>query len=397
MHVTEQAQAPGGTPGRQVRGGVAAATVARRTTGTTKGDGDDEEDWDHGDKLNSRCRRAVFVVGTDFGLTRKPALRSVLRWMPKGDGFSLGAASERGFHPKIIAWKTRLGRHYCVVGSSNLSRAAFSENREANIFSSISAADYGRICNWIEDVATIPVTAEWIDHHYEEAKRTVRGNAPRTPIVRFRVLPNSRGCVDAVKRRRAKGRVFEAAKVRLQREMSRCAKRRSVDGDQDFWRFLWPESGKWRFQRGTAITISAKHARWREACGALLGILDASKKSRGRAPSVDRVVREEIDHLARNKNPVRGAWLSEMLCHYFPHLYPVDNDPVRQWLSRNKYSSRRGISEGRYYIELAQKLREIVKETHPAGAGNLAELDGAVRRWVSEHNAYKPKQRAGTG
>jgi hypothetical protein len=73
-----------------------------------------------------------------------------------------------------------------------------------------------------------------------------------------------------------------------------------------------------------------------------------------------------------------------MLCHYFPQLYPVDNRPVRQWLSRNKWPSRRGIGKGRYYVELAQKLREVVKEKHPAGAKNLAELDAAVRRWASE-------------
>jgi hypothetical protein len=69
-------------------------------------------DWDHRDKLGSYCKRVVFVAGTDFGLTRKAALRGVLHWMPKGDGFSFGAVSERGFHPKILAWKTRLGRHY---------------------------------------------------------------------------------------------------------------------------------------------------------------------------------------------------------------------------------------------------------------------------------------------
>ncbi len=335
-------------------------------------------DWNHRDKLSSHCKRVVFIAGTDFGLTRKAALRGVLRWMPRKDGFTFSAVSERGFHPKIVAWKTRLGRSYCVVGSSNLSRAAFSGNREANVFSSISAGDYRRIRDWIEDVATVPVTPEWIEHHYEEAKRAVGGKPPSTPIVHFRFVPNGPRCIASVMKRRREWVAFASARERLRKEMARCAERQSTDGDQDFWRFFWPESKKWRFQRGTVIAIAAKNAKWREFCAAVLRILDASTESAGR----DRVVKEEIDLLSRGKNPLRRAWLTEMLCHYFPQLYPVDNEPVRKWLSRNKYPSRRRISEGRYYVELAQKLREVIKEHHPAGARNLAELDAAIRHSV---------------
>lgn len=338
-------------------------------------------DWDHRAKLGPRCNRAIFVAGKDFGLTRKAALRGVLRWMPKRDGFSFGVVRDSGFHPKIVAWKTQLGRYYCVIGSSNLSRAAFFDNREANVFSPISATDYGRIRDWIEDIETIPVTAEWIDHHYEEAQRAAGGKPPRTRIVDFQVLPNTPGCAAAVLKRRAKRAAFADAKERLEREMSRCAERRSKSGDQDFWRFFWPEWSGWRFQQHGAIAIAIKKANWGESCGSLLRILDASTETGGRTSRLDRVVGEEIDRLAQSENPVRRAWLSEMLCHYFPQLYPVDNGPVRQWVRRNKWSSRRGISEGRHYVELAQKLREVVKE-HPAGARNLAELDAAVRHFV---------------
>jgi len=45
-------------------------------------------------------------------------------------------------------------------------------------------------------------------------------------------------------------------------------------------------------------------------------------------PALDNVVRKEIDRLADADNPNRGAWLSEMLCHYFPSRYPVVNKPV---------------------------------------------------------------------
>jgi len=335
-------------------------------------------EWDHRDKLGAQCKRAVFVAGTDFGLSRKSALREVLRWTPKREGFSVRAVKEKGFHPKIVAWRTTSRRHYCIVGSSNLSRAAFSGNLEANIFCSISAADYARICDWIENIETLPVTPEWIDFHYFEAKRTPGGGPPHTPVVRFSFLPNSQGCARSVLKRRKQLQVFRSAREPFRREMSRCAKKRSNLGDRNFWRFMWPEWKNWRFQGG-AIQVSAKHARWWDACASLLRILRASAEAGLRAARLDRVVRDEIDRLARNKCPVRRAWLSEMLCHYFPDLYPVNNQPVRSWLAKNRYPSRRGVSEGRYYVELAQKLREIVREHRPAGARNLAELDAAIR------------------
>jgi hypothetical protein len=72
--------------------------------------------------------------------------------------------------------------------------------------------------------------------------------------------------------------------------------------------------------------------------------------------------------------------LSEMLCHYFPELYPISNKPVQKWLSHIKLRGRRGATEGQRYIDLAQKLRLAVQNEHPAGARNLAELDGAIWR-----------------
>jgi hypothetical protein len=39
-------------------------------------------DWPGTTSLG-RCQRLVFVVGTDFGLTRKKALLAVLKWLPK--------------------------------------------------------------------------------------------------------------------------------------------------------------------------------------------------------------------------------------------------------------------------------------------------------------------------
>jgi hypothetical protein len=175
-----------------------------------------------------------------------------------------------------------------------------------------------------------------------------------------------------IERRKKQAAFYNNAAERVRRELSRCAEWRV--SKEDFWRAFWREWKKWRFQKG-AFQIKGKNANWPQACAALCRILDAPEAK------LDSFVRQEIDVLAKKpKNPVRRAWLTEMLCHYRPELYPVDNDPVRKWLSRNKYPARRGISEGRYYVELAQRLREIVRESHPSGARNLAELDAAIRR-----------------
>src|SRR5689334_19651341 len=39
-------------------------------------------EWDGTLKLNPKCRRFRFIVGEDFGITRKAACEAVLRWLP---------------------------------------------------------------------------------------------------------------------------------------------------------------------------------------------------------------------------------------------------------------------------------------------------------------------------
>jgi hypothetical protein len=92
----------------------------------------------------------------------------------------------------------------------------------------------------------------------------------------------------------------------------------------------------------------------------------------------------EIDSLAKLGNPARGAWFSEMLCHYLPKQYPVLNGPVKKWIAANHWRPRRGSSEGQRYIQLAQQLRSALKQK-PAGTANLAELDLAIWQWVDDN------------
>jgi hypothetical protein len=154
--------------------------------------------------------------------------------------------------------------------------------------------------------------------------------------------------------------------------------------NSQFWARFWDLWGRHssRFQ-GSGLQFTAKSADWKQACGALITILDAGKTLSG--AQLDHVVAGEIDRLKSGHNAARGAWLSEMLCHYFPERYPIKNAPVRKWLRRNRWQSdRRGATEGQKYIDLSKQLRRAVRVHKPAGARNLAELDAAIWRWVHD-------------
>jgi HKD family nuclease len=95
-------------------------------------------DWDESLELNSGCRGFRLVIGKDFGITRKAACEAVMRWLPsKRKSQFLVADLIDGFHPKAVFW-SESDNYYAIVGSSNLTRAAFETNYEANVYSRIS-------------------------------------------------------------------------------------------------------------------------------------------------------------------------------------------------------------------------------------------------------------------
>lgn len=344
--------------------------------------------WDTSVRVKSSCARMVFVVGTDFGITRKAALRQALKWLPKHGSVVFGAVSGiglGGFHPKLLLWRAANGGRYCIVGSSNLSKAAFSSNYEANVFASISAAEYRRLTDWIQSIAgqSAAITEDWIEHHYREAVRPTTKSGPPaglTPVVELRVPRGAKYSARVRERRKAQARFVQIAKPLLS-AVRRCARGHMSNGQfwTEFWR-LWSEHPA-RFQ-GRGLEMSGKAANWRQACVTLALILDASQRVSG--PELDHVVSREIDRLANAKNPARGAWLSEMLCHYLPKQYPVLNGPIKQWLSANHWRPRRGSTQGQRYSQLASQLRLAVRR-RPAGATNLAELDLAIWQWVYDN------------
>lgn len=110
-------------------------------------------DWQPKRKITRKCRELSFIVGTDFGLTRKNACRSVLDWLPeehKND--FLAADCLGGFHPKLLLWKNDAGQFHLLLGSSNLTQAAFFTNYEVNVYLKVSKRHYEMLKAWVNKI-----------------------------------------------------------------------------------------------------------------------------------------------------------------------------------------------------------------------------------------------------
>lgn len=108
--------------------------------------------WDSTLRLNPNCKIRV-LIGKDFGITRKQACKDLLDWLPANRKNCFFAAQlVSGFHPKAIFWQDRKRDYYILVGSSNLTEAAFGTNYEANIYSRIDAATFEQARKWVNTI-----------------------------------------------------------------------------------------------------------------------------------------------------------------------------------------------------------------------------------------------------
>jgi hypothetical protein len=282
-----------------------------------------------------------------------------------------------GFHPKLVLWKTNTGECCLVLGSSNLTQAAFSTNYEANIFLTIPEDQYDYIKDWIYTMQPqcSPVSEDWIER-YKEADRPRQGLAGRKAPVIALSLPSGKDINEAVKHRKAQQKAFAGIQDELIELVNKCAAGKN-EAFYEAMMTLWGKSPS-RFQ-GRGFEIRGKHSDWEGTCTSLSTIL--AKGRSGSVVALDNLVRKEIDRLASLKNPNRGAWLSEMLCHFFPDRYPIWNKPVRVWLQHSKYKGPRKASEGALYIHLSVKLRNALANNKTNTARDLSELDHAIWQW----------------
>jgi hypothetical protein len=334
-------------------------------------------EWRAAMPLPKLCTEFRLIAGTDFGLSRKQAMRDVLSWLPKNRCHEFMATNIRGFHPKAMLWRTHSGARWLLSGSSNLTTAGMTANHEANVLTSLSEAQYKAVRAWIRSVEidseTFEVTNEWIAE-YKEAKpppkvgsKTPKSGASTPQVPKY-------GTAVLLAQRRAQQARFVADRARWVALLNRCATGRI--GPRDFYEkmmLLWAPS---RFQ-ARGMEILGKNSRWHITCKSLLRIVRAKVLTSNQRDSL--VVRE-IDYLAKVRISMRGAWYSEMLCHFFPDRYPVLDAPVNQWLSARGFRASRGASQGERYLEIARLLRAVLERSR-GKVRHLAELDCRIWAW----------------
>jgi len=341
--------------------------------------------WDASLKLNESCTRFRIIIGKDFGITKKSACTSVMNWLPaKRKSQFMVADLIDGFHPKAVFWSEGNEHFYAIVGSSNLTRAAFEKNYEANVFSEISNSEFKSAKIWIKrlEEKSVVVSGDWLSA-YQEAERKATKKPPQKltnsidsgyPSLNM-WLPNPEDAEMRVSKRQEQMRAYAKHSKGLKALFIKCA-----TGEVSSESFYEQLPKYWSHEKGDRLQGSGwerkgKNSDFRALAESYVRILKADPQER------DDVVVEEIDLLHERKIPTRTAFLSEMLCLEFPSLYPVLNKPVYTYLERVNFKAPRGASEGAQYIDLAKKLRYSLMQNPGHVANNIAELDTVI--WLA--------------
>jgi HKD family nuclease len=339
-------------------------------------------EWDSDLRLSSNCAQFRMIVGKDFGITRKAACVAVMNWLPSHLKANFLVADQiGGFHPKAIFWREPDGGTFAIVGSSNLTAAAFSTNYEANLYCKLTEDEFQSAKVWVAEISTrsVPVSPGWLAKYCEapripHARPTTAANEDSDDIVAPLPLPKlKRSDLNSVLKQR-RDRLAEHRKNRdgLITLFRRCAERK-ISSTQ-FYESLprhWGGDVGGRLQ-GKGWERHGSKADFHSLSRGFLTILASDEDRR------DDVVVAELDRLADEKNPARRAFLSEMLCLEFPKYFPVVNKPVETYLVSIDFKPPSGASEGAVYRDLAQKLRVSLLRLPDYPAKNLAELDAVI-------------------
>jgi HKD family nuclease len=341
-------------------------------------------DWDSSLKLNPACLSFRVIIGKDFGITRKAACEAVMKWLPpERKGQFLVADQIGGFHPKAIFWKEANGRCFAIIGSSNLTKAAFETNYEANMYSELSLDDYAKGKEWVKQIEgqCLIVAEGWLKKYNEAPYSWPSGDRVSNkrkkvanPVVTLK-LPAPLGMPELIEERRKDLIAFEKNKAKLMELFLRCA-----SGQISSPQFYKELPKYWSFKTGDRMQGAGWERKGKgdnlsDLSQSIVRISDATKELR------DDTVVEEIDRLAKRRVVSRGAFLSEMLCLRFPAEYPLLDKPVQNYLNKMDYKAPRGATEGVRYLHLAKTLRESLRRAPEHPAKNLAELDTVI--WLA--------------
>lgn len=323
--------------------------------------------------LSESCETFCIIVGTDFGITRKDACQSLARWIPARFRHRFLVADDiSGFHPKAMFWREADGTCHGLVGSSNLTRAAFSRNHEANVYTRLTRPQFQQVRTWMAGIEkdTAQFSEEWLDDYVEAppnpARKRTKSAKSRSTIPE---LPDVHDARRLLAVRRAHMKAYEKNRVAIERLFRKCANKDLTNAQfYEALPELWGYKAKNRLQ-GAGWERMGKNTNLREACASFVRILDAGDHER------DDVVVREIDRLQRLKVSVRRAFLSEMLCLRYPSLYPVLNAPIDDFIKEKGFKAAWGSSQGSRYLALATWLRASLDRHPDYPARNLSELD----------------------
>jgi HKD family nuclease len=333
-------------------------------------------EWDAALVLNPACRHFRLIVGKDFGITRSAACRKVMGWLPSSRKAQFLVADRiDGFHPKAVFWREKDGRCFCIIGSSNLTLAAFGSNYEANVLCSLPESEYATAKAWVKQIEelSVVVSEAWLLKYKEavfssQSTGNSRSSSPGSPIASI-PLPRPRGMAKVLEERRQALAAYSKRRPGLEKLFQRCAARDITS--LEFFDELpkhWSSALGDRLQ-GLGWERRGKQSDFQELSISYLAIVAASASDR------DDRVQQEVDRLGDLRVEARGAFLSEMLCLRFPRQYPVLNDPIWRFIEDVSLATPRGASDGAKYIYLAKTLRTSLQDdpTHPAKS--IAELD----------------------
>lgn len=355
-------------------------------------------DWDFKIPLNKKCQKFLAIVGTNFGLTRKRACQKLIDWLPKDIRFEARAfrvKPGRTFHPKILVWKEN-DSFFALVGSSNLTNAAMSSNYEVNSFNEIDERQFKTISNWFENCSydSEKIEPTWIEKYIEADLKNVKSikvEEEKEFVFNLKLNP-PQNVSETLALRRLQCDNFLMLKDSILQLLNDCAfvakkEGSSLDEIENAEKVFWEKFSKlWFFSKdstkpnqfrfqGSGVERTCTDSKWSESVCALLDVINASDKKT--IDDLDILVAKKIDELEKTKNPARHAWFSEMLCQFFPDLYPVINEPVQSWIDSLDWEFESGMSEGRWYIELSRRMRSVVRENKDL-VKNIAELDHVI-------------------
>lgn len=320
-----------------------------------------------------------FIIGQDFGITRKHACSNVIMSLPpklKDKFYVVKTSNVKGFHPKAIFWENDKNRYFALVGSSNLTKAAFEKNHEANVYTEISKQQFEEIIDWLNKINKHcqVVTNEWIKN-YKETSRIHPQNLANSL--------NKDEKSHIIQERRIILANFDKVKQDIIRLFESCCNKK-ISSEEFYMQLnnLWNVERKNRLQ-GKGWERTGKHSDFQKLSESFVIINNKHKqyeKKECSRRSLDNVVAKELDKLKEFKIPTRKSFFTEILCLMYPSLYPITNKPVSKFIQNNGLFQYKKLSEGTKYIELAKKFRKKVV-TDDYTINNLLEWDSII--WAS--------------